>query len=63
MTLALRQIVLDAPDPRGLAEFYRALLGYRYRPGDEPPPMGVDDVQGRDWLVLRAPERDENHKV
>jgi catechol-2,3-dioxygenase len=28
---------LDAVDARGLAEFYRQLLGLRYRPGDEPP--------------------------
>jgi hypothetical protein len=31
------------------------LLGYRYRPGDEPPPAGEPDPQGRDWLVLRDP--------
>ena len=28
---ALQQIVLDSTDARRLAEFYRALLGYRYR--------------------------------
>lgn len=55
MALALRQVVLDTADPRGLAEFYRALLGYHYRPGDEPPPSGVDDPNSRDWLVLHAP--------
>ena len=33
----LRQTVLDTEDPRGLAEFYRVLLGLSYRPGDEPP--------------------------
>lgn len=33
----LRQTVLDCPDPRLLAEFYRRLLGLTYRPGDEPP--------------------------
>ncbi len=48
----LRQVVLDATDARALAEFYRELLGYAYRPGDEPPPVGVDDAKGRDWLVL-----------
>jgi hypothetical protein len=48
----LAQVVLDTTDPRGLAEFYRAFLGYRYRPGDEPPPDGADDERGRDWLVL-----------
>jgi catechol-2,3-dioxygenase len=45
----LRQVVLDATDVRGLAEFYRQLLGLEYRPGDEVP--SPDD----DWLVLRAP--------
>lgn len=50
----LRQVVLDTTDARGLAEFYRQLLGYTYRPGDEPPASG-DDVRGRDWLVLRTP--------
>jgi hypothetical protein len=52
----LRQTVLDTPDPRGLAEFYRELLGWSYRPGDEPPPSGEPDPKGADWLVLRAPE-------
>jgi len=52
---ALRQVVLDTTDARSLAEFYRALLGYPYRPGDEPPPPGVDDATGRDWLVLVPP--------
>ena len=51
----LRQVVLDATDARVLAEFYRRLLGYRYRPGDEPPAPGEPDPQGQDWLVLRAP--------
>jgi catechol 2,3-dioxygenase-like lactoylglutathione lyase family enzyme len=44
----LLQTVLDAPDPRRLAEFYRELLGLRYRPGDEPEATGPDP----DWLVL-----------
>jgi catechol 2,3-dioxygenase-like lactoylglutathione lyase family enzyme len=51
----LRQTVLDTTDARRLAEFYRALLGFEYRPGDEPPPPGQDDVNGREWLVLRNP--------
>jgi hypothetical protein len=42
----LCQTVLDTTDVRGLAEFYRRLLGYRYRPGDESG--------DQDWLVLRA---------
>jgi catechol 2,3-dioxygenase-like lactoylglutathione lyase family enzyme len=40
---------LDTTDARGLAEFYRELLGLHYRPGDEPPAAGEDDA---DWLVL-----------
>ncbi|GAA0464057.1 glyoxalase [Paractinoplanes deccanensis] len=42
----LMHTALDATDVRGLAEFYRELLGVRYRPGDETP------VEGEDWLVL-----------
>jgi catechol 2,3-dioxygenase-like lactoylglutathione lyase family enzyme len=48
----LRQVVLDGTDVRLLAEFYRRLLGLRYRPGDEPPPAGEPDPRGQDWLVL-----------
>ena len=51
----LRQVVLDTTDARALAEFYRELLGYGYRPGDEAPPDGEDDPKGRDWLVLVHP--------
>ncbi len=51
----LRQVVLDTTDARGLAEFYRQLLGYSYRPGDEPPGVGEPDVNGAGWLVLRDP--------
>lgn len=50
----LRQVVLDGADARLLAEFYRQLLGLRYRPGDEPPPPGEHDAAGQDWLVLRT---------
>jgi catechol 2,3-dioxygenase-like lactoylglutathione lyase family enzyme len=49
----LRAVVVDATDARGVAEFYRELLGYEYRPGDEPPPQGQPDPHGEDWLVLR----------
>jgi catechol 2,3-dioxygenase-like lactoylglutathione lyase family enzyme len=46
----LLHTAIDTTDARGLAEFYRELLGLRYRPGDEPPSGGeVDDA---DWLVL-----------
>jgi Glyoxalase-like domain len=51
----VRQVVLDTTSARGLAEFYRQLLGYTYRPGDEPPGPGEDDERGRDWLVLHDP--------
>ncbi|GLZ55832.1 glyoxalase [Actinomycetospora sp. NBRC 106378] len=49
----LRQTVLDAVDARGIAEFYRELLGLRYRIGDEPPPDGTPDRQAQEWLALR----------
>jgi catechol 2,3-dioxygenase-like lactoylglutathione lyase family enzyme len=51
----VRQTVLDAPDARVLAEFYRQLLGWRYRPGDEAPAAGQPDPAGQDWLVLHDP--------
>lgn len=47
----LLHTVLDTPRPRELAEFYRQLLGLRYRPGDEPP-AGGDAADHGDWLVL-----------
>lgn len=46
----LLHTVLDTTDARGLAEFYRQLLGLQYRPGDEPPAGGPDEDTG--WLVL-----------
>lgn len=46
----LMHTALDTTDVRGLAEFYRELLGLRYRPGDEPPVEKADD--DADWLVL-----------
>ncbi|HVV12175.1 VOC family protein [Amycolatopsis sp.] len=51
----LRQTVLDCPDARALAEFYRRLLGFHYRHGDEPPAGGEPDTQAGEWLVLRNP--------
>ena len=48
----LLHTVLDAPDVRGEAEFWRELLGLVYRPGDEVPD-GADDA---DWLVLTHPD-------
>ena len=50
---ALRAVAVDATDARAVAEFYRELLGYVYRSGDEPPPLGEPDPKGEDWLVLR----------
>jgi catechol 2,3-dioxygenase-like lactoylglutathione lyase family enzyme len=46
----LLHTAIDATDARGLAEFYRELLGLEYRQGDEPPADGGPDVA--DWLVL-----------
>jgi hypothetical protein len=43
----------DGHSPIRLAEFCRRLLGWRYRPGDEPPATGEADPAGQDWLVLR----------
>ena len=44
---------MDSTDARRAAEFWRQLLGLVYRPGQEPPPPGQDDPDGRDWLNLR----------
>ena len=52
--LRLRNVTVDARDPRALAEFYRGLFGLEYRAGDEPPATGEPDPDGADWLVLRA---------
>jgi catechol 2,3-dioxygenase-like lactoylglutathione lyase family enzyme len=46
----LLHTAIDTTDARALAEFYRQLLGLRYRPGDEPPVDGAGD--DADWLVL-----------
>jgi catechol 2,3-dioxygenase-like lactoylglutathione lyase family enzyme len=46
----LLHTAIDAADCRGLAEFYRELLGLRYREGEEPPTDGSTD--DADWLVL-----------
>jgi catechol 2,3-dioxygenase-like lactoylglutathione lyase family enzyme len=45
----LLHTAIDTTDARGLAEFYRQLLGLHYRPGDQRPTEGEDDA---DWLVL-----------
>jgi len=46
----LLHTVVDTTDARALAEFYRLLLGLRYREGDEPPVH--DAADDADWLVL-----------
>ena len=54
----LLHTAIDAADCRALAEFYRQLLGLRYRDGDEPPRDGSRD--DADWLVLLD---DHGHRV
>jgi len=51
----IRGIVLDCPNARALAEFYRQLFGLEYRPAYEPPAPGQPDPMGQDWLVLQTP--------
>ena len=46
----LLHTAIDARDCRQLGEFYRQLLGLRYREGDEPPTDGRPD--DAEWLVL-----------
>jgi hypothetical protein len=41
-------MVIDCTDARLLADFYRELLGLKYRSGDEPGSSEADP----DWLVL-----------
>jgi hypothetical protein len=53
---SVTSVVLDTTDARALAEFYRELVGYRYRPGDEPPGLGEPDPKGTDWLELLGPD-------
>jgi catechol 2,3-dioxygenase-like lactoylglutathione lyase family enzyme len=54
----LLHTAIDARDCRGLGEFYRELLGLRYRDGEEPPTDGSPD--DADWLVLLD---DDGHRV
>jgi catechol 2,3-dioxygenase-like lactoylglutathione lyase family enzyme len=49
---ALRAVAIDATNARAVAEFWRELLGFVYRSGDEAPPPGQPDLRGGDWLVL-----------
>ncbi|WP_309146661.1 VOC family protein [Curtobacterium sp. MCBD17_013] len=43
--------MIDTPAPRELAEFYRLLLGLKYREGDAP---GAGETGEPEWLVLTA---------
>ena len=51
----LSGVALDSTNARALAEFYRQLLGYNYRPGDAPPSSDEPDERAADWLVLLGP--------
>lgn len=44
MAMTYTSTVLDAPDARELADFYRRLLGWQ------------TEEDGEDWVVLRAPD-------
>ena len=46
----LLHTVIDTTSPRRLAEFYRRLLDFVYRPGDEP--RASEGSEDPDWLVL-----------
>lgn len=50
LPLPLYEIVLDAREPRELAEFYHRLTGWEYVAGHEET-----DPQSDDWLALVAP--------
>lgn len=50
-TVRWRNVALDCPDPRELAEFYRRLFGWEYEEGDAEP-----DPDGDVWLSLLAPD-------
>jgi hypothetical protein len=45
-------VVLDTTDARGLAEFYRELIGQVYVAGAEPPPAGEVDRKASEWLAI-----------
>ena len=51
-----RQVVLDTADARGLAEFYRGLLGFTYRDGASPPASGnlTRAVRTGSFCAIRA---------
>lgn len=49
----LRQVVLDTPNPRALADFYRQLLGFRFRPGDDDDWVVLLDADGRPRMAFQ----------
>lgn len=49
-TWSLREVALDCPEPRELAEWYRAVTGWDYHPGHE-----TTDPEGEEWLRLVPP--------
>ncbi|WP_341721306.1 hypothetical protein QQG74_21795 [Micromonospora sp. FIMYZ51] len=55
--------MLDSTDARALAEFYRQLLGFVYRPGDEPSADGRDDERGRDPTTCTPTPRRPAHRT
>jgi catechol-2,3-dioxygenase len=52
----LRQVVLDTTDARALAEFYRRLLGFSYRPGDDDDWVVLNDASGTPRLAFQQVE-------
>jgi Glyoxalase-like domain len=52
----LRSVVLDTTDARHLAEFYRQLLGYRYRVEDEPRGDAGGNPEPEDFLMVLSPD-------
>ncbi|GAA2618632.1 VOC family protein [Streptomyces axinellae] len=49
-------VVLDCPDPRRLAEFYAALLGWKIAPEEEPGWVEVlDEASGRRLAFQESP--------
>ena len=55
LTFRLSNTVLGAPDPPALAEFYRSLLGWRYR--DE------DHEADPHWIVIKPHEDTADHPL
>lgn len=49
-------VVLDAPDPQALAEFYAGVLGWRVEKGDEDDWIEVAGPSGRMLAFQTAPD-------